>query len=259
MKVVILCGGLGTRLREESEFKPKPLVEIGGKPILWHIMKIYSQNGFKDFVLCLGYKGHMIKDYFYHYDLLEKDSTITLGSLEPIIHCDNNSEKDWTITFVDTGEETLKGGRLKRIEKYISDDIFMVTYGDGVADINIKSLIDFHKSHGKTATLTGVFPISRFGELITENSRVLKFQEKPQSDTKPINGGFFVFNKKIFNYLEDREDCDLEFGVLEKLAQDSELMMYTHKGFWQCMDTPRELEYLKKAWKENKAPWKIWN
>jgi glucose-1-phosphate cytidylyltransferase len=237
MKTVIFCGGLGTRLREETEFKPKPLIEIGGKPILWHIMKIYSHYGFNDFVLCLGYKGAMIKEYFYDCDLLNKD---------------------FKVTFVDTGGEALKGSRLKRVEKYIDGDTFMVTYGDGVANIDIAKLLEFHKKHGKIATLTGVYPISRFGEIIAEGEKVKKFEEKPQSNGNPINGGFFVFNREIFDYLEERDDCDLEFGALERLAKEEQLMMCKHPDFWYCMDTPRDFDYLKKLWRDGNAPWKIW-
>lgn len=258
MKAVIFCGGLGTRLREETEFRPKPLVEIRGRPILWHIMKIYSHYGFNEFVLCLGYKGSMIKEYFCHYNLLNEDFTLDLGKeSNPVMHKDH-CEKSWRITFVDTGEESLKGARLKRIEKYIDGDTFMVTYGDGVADIDINKLIEFHKSHGKIATLTGVHPISRFGELILEGDQIKKFEEKPQSEKNIINGGFFVFNRKIFDYLEDKDECDLELGALEKVAEKGELMMYRHAGFWYCMDTTRDVDYLRSIWREGKTPWKIW-
>jgi glucose-1-phosphate cytidylyltransferase len=256
--VIILCGGLGTRLREETEFRPKPLVEIGGKPILWHIMKTYSHYGFNNFILCLGYKGSMIKEYFSHYNLLNKDFTITLGqNSEPVVHNDH-CEKDWRITFVDTGEDALKGARLKRAEKYIDGDTFMVTYGDGVSNVDISKLLEFHKQHGKLATLTGVRPPSRFGELILEGDRIKKFEEKPQSDNKPINGGFFVFNRKIFDYLEDKDECDLERGALEKVAESGELMMYRHPDFWYCMDTPRDFDYLRNMWRNGNVPWKRW-
>ncbi len=258
MKVIIFCGGLGTRLREETEFRPKPLVEIGGKPILWHIMKTYSHYGFNDFVLCLGYKGNMIKEYFAHYDLFNKDFTLILGKKdEPLMHNSHN-EGDWRITFADTGEDAFKGARLKKIEKYIEDDTFMVTYGDGVANVDIKKLLEFHKNHGKMVTITGVHPISRFGELVTEGNQIKKFEEKPQSDGQPINGGFFVFNRRIFDYLNENDDCDLEKGTLEKIAQDGQLMMYRHDGFWYCMDTLRDTDYLRKVWAEKKALWKVW-
>jgi len=195
MKVVILCGGLGTRLREETEFRPKPMVEIGGKPILWHIMKIYAHYGFKDFIICLGYKGEMIKEYFYNYEVLNNDFTIELGNPKNIEIHSNHGEKGWRVTLADTGDKALKGARLKRVEKYIVGDQFMVTYGDGVADIDISDLLRFHQLHGKLATLTGVRPLSRFGELTVKDKQVLQFTEKPQSSRGLINGGFFVFNR----------------------------------------------------------------
>lgn len=256
LKVVIFCGGFGTRLREETEFRPKPLVEIGGKPILWHIMKIYAHYGYKDFILLLGYKGDMIKRYFYEYDILNNDFTITLGNRQIQMH--SNHEEDWNVTLVDTGYNTLKGARLKRAEKYIDSEHFMVTYGDGVADIDINDLLKFHLSHGKIATLTGVRPISRFGELLVKDKQVVEFTEKPQTSQGLINGGFFVFNRKIFDYLEEREDCDLEYGVLETLAKEGQLMVYEHSKFWYCMDTIRDVEYLNKLCMHHKAPWEVW-
>ena len=258
MKVVILCGGFGTRLREETEYRPKPMVEIGRKPILWHIMKIYSHYGFKDFILCLGYKGEVIKQYFYNYEILNNDFTVELGNHKNIEIHSNHGEKGWRVTLVDTGYKALKGARLKRVEKYIDGEQFMVTYGDGLADINIKELLKFHQSHGKLATLTGVRPISRFGELTVKGNQVVKFTEKPQSSQGLINGGFFVFNRQIFNYLEDRDGCDLEYGALEKLAEESQLMVYEHDKFWYCMDTIRDLEYLNKLWRQGNPPWKVW-
>lgn len=260
MKVVIFCGGLGTRLREESEFRPKPMIEIGGKPILWHIMQIYAHYGFKDFVLCLGYKGEMIKEYCYHYELLNNDFTINLGNLKKNnieIHS-NRSKESWCITLVDTGDKALKGARLKRVEKHIDGDQFMVTYGDGVADIDINDLVKFHKSHGKLATLTGVRPLSRFGELTIRGKQVIQFTEKPQSSSGLINGGFFVFNREIFDYLEDRDDCDLEYGALEEIASQGQLMVYPHERFWYCMDTIRDMNYLNREWTQGRAPWKVW-
>lgn len=259
MKVVILCGGLGTRLREETEFKPKPMVEIGGKPILWHIMKTYAYYGFKDFILCLGYKGEMIKEYFYNYEVLNNDFTIELGNHKSIEIHSSHGEKGWCITLADTGDKALKGARLKRVEKYIDDEQFMVTYGDGVANINVNDLLKFHQSHGKIATLTGVKPLSRFGELAIKGKQVIEFTEKPQSSTGLINGGFFIFNRKIFNYLEDRDNCDLEYGALEKIASEGQLMVYEHYKFWYCMDTPRDLEYLNKLCTEGKPPWMVWS
>jgi len=257
-KVVILCGGLGTRLKEETEYKPKPMVEIGNRPILWHVMKIYAHYGFKDFVLCLGYKGELIKEYFFNYDILNNDFTIKLGQEKKITMHNSLEESDWNVTLADTGNSTLKGARLKKIEKYIPDDVFMVTYGDGVGNINIKKLLDFHKQHGKIATVTGVRPPSLFGELVVEDNRALIFAEKPQASAGLINGGFFVLNRKIFDYLTDDDSCDFEKGPLEKIAADGELMVYSHDGSWVCMDTYRDVVYLNKEWVSGKASWKVW-
>ena len=257
IKVVILCGGLGTRMREETEYRPKPMAEIGGKPILWHIMKIYSYYGFKDFVLCLGYKGEMIKEYFYNYEILNNDFSIELGRHKTQLY-NSHDEFGWKVTLINTGEKALKGARLKRIEKYIDSDTFMVTYGDGVANINISDLLKFHNNHGKIATLTGVKPPSRFGALSIKGDKINKFIEKPQAIEGLINGGFFVFNKRIFDYLDDKDSCDLEIGTLDKLAQEEELMVYKHLGDWMCMDTLRDMQYLQKLWQNNKAFWKIW-
>lgn len=257
MKVVILCGGRGTRLKEETEVRPKPLVEIGGRPILWHIMKIYAHYGFNEFVLCLGYKGRMIKEYFLNYEIMASDLTLRLGGNDVKIH-NQSQEKDWMITFAETGEEAQTGARVKRIEKYIEGDLFMLTYGDAVANINIKNLLEFHKSHGKIGTITGVHPSSRFGELVIKDRQVVQFTEKPQIKEGFINGGFFVFNKKFLNYLKGDDNCYLEREPLEKLALDKELMVYTHVGFWQCMDTYRELEILNNLWRSSKPPWKVW-
>lgn len=255
VKVAILCGGLGTRLKEETEYRPKPMVKIGGKPMLWHIMKTYSNYGFKDFVLCLGYKGEMIKEYFYNYEILNNDFTVELGQHKNIEIHDTSDEKGWRITLVDTGERTLKGARLKRIEKYINSDTFMATYGDGVANIDINELFEFHNDHGKIATLTGVMPPSRFGTLSVDGNRVVEFNEKPQASGGLINGGFFVFDKKIFDYLTDDDECDLEIGVLDVLAKDGELTVYRHTGEWACMDTVRDTEYLNNLWSSGKAFW----
>ncbi len=257
MKVVILCGGLGTRLRGETEFRPKPLVEIGNKPILWHIMKIYSHYGFKDFILCLGYKGEMIKEYFLNYTFRNNDFTIKLDVNNKILLHNKNYE-GWTVTLVDTGQNAQTGARIKRIEKYITEDLFMVTYGDGVANINIRHLVKFHKKHGKIGTVTGVHPSSRFGELVIKSNQVIEFSEKPQIREGFINGGFFVFNKKFFQYLKDDDNCYLEREPLEKLAKDGQLYAYLHHGFWQCMDTQRELEILQQLWSSEKCPWKVW-
>ena len=258
MKVVILAGGLGTRLKEETEFRPKTMVNIGSKPILWHIMKIYASYGITEFIICLGYKGDMIKKYFYNYEIYNSDFTIKLGEDKNIKLHDNHTETGWKVTLADTGINTLKGGRLKRIEKYIKSDVFMLTYGDGVSNVNMDKLLKFHKSHGKIATVTGVSPTARFGELKIQDNQVIKFKEKPENSSEFISGGFFVFNKEIFNYLTADEECDLEKGPLEKIAEEGQLMIYKHEGFWACMDTLRDTEYLNNLWNENKAQWKIW-
>lgn len=254
MKVVIFCGGLGTRLKEETEFKPKPIVNIGNRPILWHIMKIYSHYGFNEFILCLGYKGDMIKEYFYNYDMLNNDSTIELGKNK--ITCHNSHKEDWKVTLVNTGLTALKGARLKQIEKYIIDDTFMATYGDGLANVNIAELLKFHNSHGKIATLTGVHTPSRFGAIDLDKNQIKQFIEKPKLNSY-INGGFFVFNKKIFDHLTTDDSCDLENIPLTNLASQNELMMYKHDDEWQCLDTIRDMEYLNKLWNTNKAFWKV--
>jgi glucose-1-phosphate cytidylyltransferase len=258
MKVVILCGGKGTRLREETEYRPKPMVQIGNRPVLWHIMKIYANYGFKDFVICLGYKGNMIKEYFLNYEMMNNDFTIQLGNRKDVEIHGNHHESDWNVTLADTGEESQTGTRVKKIEKYIDDDTFLMTYGDGVADINIKDLVEFHKSHGKIGTMTGVHPSSRFGEFTMKGDQVVEYNEKPQTKEGLINGGFFVFNKEIFNYLSYDDDCILERKPLENLAADGELMLYNNAGFWQCVDTYRELEVMNHLWKEGTAPWKVW-
>lgn len=258
MQVVILCGGVGTRLREETEFRPKPMVNIGSHPILWHIMKYYSQFGCKDFVLALGYKGETIKNYFCHYELMNNDVTIELGQPEKTCIRHAHDEAGWKITLADTGEKTLKGARLKKVERYITGDTFMMTYGDGIADVDINELLAFHKAHGKMATVTGINPAARFGELKIDGDRVETFSEKPQNDDGLINGGFFVFNRKILDYLTTDDLCDLEIGPLEQIAKEGQLMVYKHRGFWACMDTLRDMEYLNKIWNDGKAKWKIW-
>jgi glucose-1-phosphate cytidylyltransferase len=258
MKVVILCGGLGTRLREETEFRPKPMVEIGGRPILWHIMKTFACQGFKDFVLCLGYKGEMIKEYFLNYELLNNDFTVELGERKTVDVHSSHDEKGWRITLADTGDNSLKGSRLKQIEKYIEGDIFFVTYGDGVSDIDLKELVEFHVKHGKTATVTGVNPVSLFGDLKISGDRVEVFREKDKNGCNFISGGYFIFNRNIFNLLTVAEGCDLEIGPLEMLAREGELMVYKHLGFWACMDTYRDVELLNRLWLENNAKWKCW-
>ncbi|MGB2841754.1 MAG: glucose-1-phosphate cytidylyltransferase [Halobacteriota archaeon] len=259
MKVVILCGGLGTRLREETEYKPKPMVEIGHRPILWHIMKIYSTYGFNDFILCLGYKGEMIKDYFYHYKIRNSDFTIELGNRDITFHNANNDTSGWKVTLVDTGKEAMTGSRIKRVEKYVDGDIFMVTYGDGVTDMNINRLLEFHKSHGKTGTVTGVYPPSRYGELKIVGDTACSFREKPQNNhAGAISGGYFVFNREFFDFLSADDGCVFEREPLERLAEENQLKVYHYKGFWQCMDTYRDLKFLNELWESGKAPWRVW-
>lgn len=258
VKVVILCGGMGTRLREETEFKPKPMVNIGPRPILWHIMKIYSHYGFNDFILCLGYKGELIKEYFLNYEILNSDFTIELGNGKKIQTHSCHDEKEWRITLADTGENALKGARLKKIEKYVDGEIFMATYGDGLSTVNINELLNFHLNHNKMVTVTGINPTSRFGELKVKGNKVEKFIEKEEFGKAFINGGFLVFNRRIFDYLSVNDNCDLEIGPLEQIANEGQLMIYKHKGFWACMDTLRDMDYLNKLWSEQKASWKVW-
>jgi glucose-1-phosphate cytidylyltransferase len=253
--VVILCGGMGTRLREETEYKPKPMVEIGGKPVLWHIMKLYAHYGFRRFILCLGYKGSVIKEYFLNYEAMSNDFTINLGKVNTVEYQSNHTEQDFNLTLVDTGLKTMTGGRVKAIEKFIDADTFMVTYGDGLANININDLITFHQGHGKLATLTATRPPSRYGILeLTAENQVKQFREKVQ--TEWINGGFFVFNRRVFDYLD--QDCILEREPIEKLASDKQLMAFRHEGFWIGMDTFREYEMLNQMWDAGNAPWKLW-
>ena len=259
MQVVIFCGGLGTRIREETEFRPKPMVKIGGRPILWHIMKIYAHYGFNDFILCLGYKDEVIRDYFYHYEVLNKDFTIELGDNKNIVIHGNHGEEGWRVTLANTGDKALKGARLKQIEKYIDSDQLMTTYGDNIANIDINALLTFHRSHGKLATVTGINPASQFGELKAKGNRVEAFREKTKNGHSLINGGFFVFNRGIFDYLSDDANCDLEIGVLENITRDGQLMVYRHNGFWAFMDTLRDMEHLNKLWAEGKAEWKVWD
>src|SRR5271165_5076642 len=244
VKVVMLCGGLGTRLREETEYRPKPMVEIGGRPILWHIMKLYAHNGFNDFVLCLGYRGNMIKEYFLNYEAMNNDFTICLGQQSKIRYNAVHEEQGFQVTLAETGAATMTGGRLKRVEKYIEDDTFMLTYGDGLADLDLRKLLDFHKSHGKLATVTAVLPSSRFGILqIGKAGHVDKFLEKPRSESS-VSAGFFVFQREVFKYLSGRDDCVLEREPMERLAADGQLMAYQHGGFFYAMDTYREYQFL---------------
>ncbi|MCD6489606.1 MAG: glucose-1-phosphate cytidylyltransferase [Thermodesulfobacterium sp.] len=256
MKVVILAGGFGTRLSEETHLKPKPMVEIGGKPILWHIMKIYSAYGFNEFIICLGYKGYMIKEFFANYFLYMADVTIDLTNNNIEVH--NAKAEPWKVTLVDTGLYTQTGGRIKRIQPYIGNETFMLTYGDGVADVNVKELLEFHERHGKYATVTAVQPPGRFGGLILNGGeKVLAFKEKPKGDGAWINGGFFVLEPEIFDYIEG-DDTPWEREPLEALAKEGQLMAYKHRRFWQCMDTLRDKNYLEKLWNSGKAPWKVW-
>ena len=254
-EVIILCGGKGTRLSEETKLRPKPMVEIGGRPILWHIMKSFRNYGYKKFILALGYKGYAIKSYFYNARINQSDFTIKMDPLEKPNFHNTLIDSDWEISLIDTGEETLKGGRIKKLEKYIKSENFFVTYGDGVADINIKDLLKFHKSHKRIATVSAVRPPSRFGEILIENDNVLSFEEKPQMKEGFINGGFFVFNRKIFNYLNDKVDCDLEFGALQKIAENKQMNAFKHYGFWQCMDNIREKNYLNELSEKGKEVW----
>ena len=259
MDAVILCGGKGTRLSEETISKPKPMVEIGGKPILWHIMKSYSHYGVSRFILALGYKGDFIKQYFYNYKITGSDFSLKLDPEEKIQILNHSDEKHWEIVFVDTGEETLKGGRIKRVEKYIQSDLFHLTYGDGVCDVDINKLVDFHNSHNCMGSVTAVRPPSRFGELnIDEDNTVQELEEKPQMGKGLINGGFFIFDKKMLSYLTDDENCDFEFGPLQKIASEKQLKAYKHNGFWQCMDNIREKNYLDEQIREGNAPWMKW-
>ncbi|UOD35666.1 glucose-1-phosphate cytidylyltransferase [Deferribacteraceae bacterium V6Fe1] len=256
MKVVILAGGFGTRLSEETDVKPKPMVEIGGKPILWHIMKIYSAYGFNDFIICLGYKGYIIKEYFANYFLHMSDVTIDLKNNQMEIH--NVKAEPWKVTLVDTGLNTMTGGRIKRIQSYIMNETFMLTYGDGVGDINIKELLEFHKKHGKYATLTAVQPSGRFGALDLNENEVKAFEEKPKGDGSWINGGFFVLQPQIFDYIKG-DDTIWEKEPLENLAKAGQLISYKHTGFWKPMDTLRDKRELEALWQSKNAPWKVWN
>lgn len=257
---MILCGGFGTRLREETEVLPKPMVKIGDRPILWHIMKLYSAHGLKEFILCLGYRGHVIKEYFLNYKAHNADFTVRLGMPEAVQYHNNHDEEDWTVTLVETGHAAQTGARVVRALPYVNGDTFCLTYGDGLGDIDIAALMAFHRGHGKLATVTGVRPPGRFGEIRTgPEGRALEFNEKPQVTDGIINGGFFVLQRgAIASYFDKRDDLVLEQEPLQHLARDNELMVYVHEGFWQPMDTYREAKLLEELWKSGKAPWKVW-
>lgn len=256
-KAVILAGGFGTRISEESHLRPKPMIEIGGKPILWHIMKIYSAHGVNDFIICLGYKGYIIKEYFSNYFLHMSDVTFDMANNRMEVH--HNHAEPWRVTLVDTGEHAMTGGRLKRVRSYLNDeDAFCFTYGDGVSDVDITSLIDFHHSHGKLASVTAVAPPGRYGALARDGNQVTGFSEKPKGDGAMINGGFFVLSPKVIDLIAD-DSISWEGEPLTYLAQTGELMAYEHQGFWQPMDTLREKKLLEELWQSGKAPWKIWS
>ena len=256
MKAIILAGGLGTRISEETDLKPKPMVEIGGKPILWHIMKQYSAHGVNDFVICCGYKGYVIKEYFANYFLHQSDVTFDMSKNTMEVH--HERAEPWKVTLVDTGEDSMTGGRLKRVSKYVEDEeAFFFTYGDGVSDVNITETLKFHRSHNKNATLTAVYPPGRFGALDIKNGQINQFKEKPKGDGALINGGFFVLSPNVLNLLEG--DATIwEQAPLNQLAESGELMAYEHHGFWQPMDTLRDKNYLEELWSKKKAPWKVW-
>jgi glucose-1-phosphate cytidylyltransferase len=256
-KVVLLCGGLGTRMREETEYRPKPMVEVGGRPLLWHIMKLYAAHGLTDFVCCLGYRGSMIKQYFLDYHALRSDLTVSLATGE--VEYATRDVEDWTVSLVDTGADAMTGARVKRVERHLGDaDLFLCTYGDGVADIDVNALLDFHRAHGRLATVTGVRPPSRFGELVLDGSSVTRFAEKPAGESL-VSGGFFVFNREVLDRLSADSSCVLEREPLEGLAADGELEVYRHDGYWQCADTVRDVEHLRELWDRGEAPWRLWD
>ena len=258
MKAVILAGGFGTRISEETHLKPKPMIEIGGKPILWHIMKIYSHYGINDFVICLGYKGYLIKEYFFNYYKHSSDITVDLS--KDCLQVHNNYAEPWKVTLVDTGENVMTGGRLKRVTTHLQDESeFCLTYGDGVSDVDIARLINFHKKHGKLATLTAISPMERFGVLNLAHDNCIKgFREKPKENKAYINGGFFVLSPKVLDYIAG-DDVFFEGQPLEKLADENNLYSFKHNGFWQCMDTLRDKNYLEELWESKQAPWKVWS
>ena len=256
--VVLLCGGQGTRMREETEFRPKPMVEVGGRPLLWHIMKGYAHHGFDDFVLCLGYRGQMIKRYFFDYHLLSSDVSFDLRNGE-VSYGDAGHGDDWRVTCADTGDSSMTGARVKRIEPHLGEaELVLVTYGDGLADIDLTALVEFHRSHGRLATVTGVHAPARFGQLVSDGGWVRQFAEKP-TDTGWINGGFFVFDRRVLERLSSDPACVLEHEPLERLAADGELAVYHHQGYWQCADTLRDVELPRRLWAGGEAPWRVWD
>jgi glucose-1-phosphate cytidylyltransferase len=257
MKVVILAGGMGSRISEETESRPKPMVEIGGKPIIWHIMKIYSEYGFNDFVVCLGYKGYVIREFFFNYYLHMSDVTVDLKNNTTEIH--KNQAEPWRITMVDTGESTMTGGRIARIKRFVDGERFMLTYGDGLSNIDMRKLNEFHQSHGKIATVTAIQPPGRFGSIdIDQNMNVRSFIEKPRGDGAYVNGGFFILEPEVFSYI-DGDQTIWERGPLQALSRDNQLMAFKHDGFWYAMDTLRDKNYLDEQWTMGKAPWKVWD
>lgn len=260
MKVVILAGGKGTRISEESQIRPKPMVEIGGKPILWHIMKQYSYYGYQDFIICCGYKGQMIKEYFANYYLFSSDVTFDFRN-DNAMQIHNNVAEPWKVTLVDTGDASMTGGRIRRIQKYIPEgETFLMTYGDGVSDVNIQDLVEYHRAHGMLATVTAVQPGGRFGvmDIDEKSNTVLSFEEKPKEDGNWISGGFFVLDYKVFDYIEPKDETIFEFAPMHALAADGQLAAYQHRGFWQPMDTLRDKNLLEKMWQQPNPPWRVW-
>lgn len=255
MKAVILAGGLGTRISEETYLKPKPMIDVGGRPILWHVLKIYSAHGINDFIICAGYKGYVIKEYFANYFLHMSDVTFDMKNNRMEVH--NQRSEPWRVTIVDTGESTMTGGRLKKVQDYVGNESFCLTYGDGVGDVDVSNLVSFHKMHGRNATLTGVRPPGRFGALEVEGTKVSGFQEKPDGDGSWINGGFFVLEPSVFDLVEN-DSTIWERSPLESLAGSNQLSIYKHGGFWQPMDTLRDKLHLEELWESGKAPWKVW-
>lgn len=255
MQIVVLAGGVGTRIAEESSVRPKPMIEIGGRPILWHIMKIYAHHGFCDFIVCLGYKGYMIKEYFLNFFLHHSDVTIDTAANKIVYH--QTASEPWRVTLVDTGEETLTGGRLRRVRQFVTEDTFGLTYGDRLADLNLRACAAFHRAHGRLATLTAIIPPGRYGAVDLEGDQVLRFVEKPSGDQGYVNGGFFILNRAVIDRIEG-DTTSWEAGSLPLLVRDNELRAYRHRGFWHAMDTLRDRNHLEDLWRSGRAPWKIW-